>query len=191
VGAPGRPAEIEPLMETQLHMEKGAKLSKPLLWGSLTSFGLLLALFCFIADQLFKLWMLQVVDIAAAQPIVVTPFFSFVLAWNEGVSYGWFSQAGDVGRLVLIALSALASLFLWVWLARTSSPLSAAGLGLVIGGALGNLADRVIHGAVADFFLFHAYGYSWYVFNIADVAIVAGVLALLYDSFRESRQSKV
>ncbi|HEY7766333.1 MAG TPA: signal peptidase II [Aestuariivirgaceae bacterium] len=177
-------------METQSHIEADSKLSRPVLWGTLTSFGLLLALFSFIADQLFKLWMLQVVDIAAAQPIVVTPFFSFVLAWNEGVSYGWFSQAGEAGRLVLIALSALASVFLWVWLARTSSPLSAAGLGIVIGGAVGNLADRVIHGAVADFFLFHAYGYSWYVFNIADVAIVAGVLALLYDSLRESRQSE-
>jgi signal peptidase II len=175
-------------METQLHMEKGAKLSRPLLWGSLTSFGLLLALFSFIADQLFKLWMLQIVDIAAAQPIVVTPFFSFVLAWNEGVSYGWFSQAGDVGRLVLIALSALASIFLWIWLARTSSPVSAAGLGLVIGGALGNLADRVIHGAVADFFLFHAGGFEWYVFNLADVWIVAGVIGLLLAWATERRE---
>jgi signal peptidase II len=190
VGAPVRSAGVETVMETQSHIENGTKLSRPLFWGSLTSFGLLLALFSFIADQLFKLWMLQVVDIAAAQPIVVTPFFSFVLAWNQGVSYGWFSQGGDAGQLVLIALSALASMFLWIWLARTSSTISAAGLGLVIGGALGNLADRAIHGAVADFFLFHAYGYSWYVFNVADIAIVAGVLALLYDSFRESRQSK-
>jgi signal peptidase II len=79
---------------------------------------------------------------------------------------------------------------LWIWLARTPSPLSAAGLGLIIGGAIGNLIDRIIYGAVADFFLFHAFGFSWYIFNIADVAIVAGVVALLYDSVREnSRQT--
>jgi signal peptidase II len=77
---------------------------------------------------------------------------------------------------------------IFVDLAR--SPLSAAGLGLIIGGAIGNLIDRIIYGAVADFFLFHAFGFSWYIFNIADVAIVAGVVALLYDSVREnSRQT--
>jgi signal peptidase II len=83
-----------------------------------------------------------------------------------------------------------AAVLLWLWLARTASPLSAAGLGVIIGGAVGNLIDRIVHGAVADFFLFHALGFSWYIFNVADIAIVAGVLALLYDSLRENRRQK-
>ena len=177
-------------MDMRSNIGSSLKEPRPLLWGNLSSLGLALAAFSLFADQLFKFWMLRVIDIASNQPIVVTPFFSVVLAWNQGVSYGWFAQSGDLGRLILIAVSLGAALLLWVWLARTSSPLSAAGLGLIIGGAVGNLLDRVIHGAVADFFLFHALGYSWYIFNIADVAIVAGVLALLYDSLRENRRQK-
>ena len=174
----------------RLNAGSSLKQPRPLLWGNLSSLGLTLAAFSLLVDQLFKFWMLRVIDIASNQPMIVTPFFSLVLAWNQGVSYGWFAQSGDLGRLILMGVSLVAALLLWVWLARTSSPLSAAGLGLIIGGAVGNLIDRVIHGAVADFFLFHALGYSWYIFNIADVAIVAGVLALLYDSFRENRWQK-
>ena len=177
-------------MDMRLNIGSSLKEPRPLVWGNLSLLGLVLAAFSLFADQLSKFWMLHVIDIASNQPIVVTPFFSVVLAWNQGVSYGWFAQSGDLGRLILIAVSLGAALLLWVWLARTSSPLSAAGLGLIIGGAVGNLLDRVIHGAVADFFLFHALGYSWYIFNIADVAIVAGVLALLYDSLRENRRHK-
>src|SRR5688572_23632906 len=127
------------------------KLTGPLFWGHMSSLGLTLAAFSLFADQLFKFWMLRVLDIAANQPIVVTPFFSLVLAWNQGVSYGWFAQGGDLGRLMLIAVSLVASVLLWLWLARTASPLSAAGLGVIIGGAVGNLIDRIVHGAVADF----------------------------------------
>jgi signal peptidase II len=177
-------------MDMQSNLGSSAKLSKPLLWGRLSSIGLVFAASSLFADQLFKFWMLRVIDIASNGPLVVTPFFSLVLAWNQGVSYGWFAQSGDLGRLILIAVSLVASMLLWVWLARTPSLLSAAGLGLIIGGAIGNLVDRIYHGAVADFFLFHAFGFSWYIFNIADVAIVAGVLALLYDSLRENGRQK-
>lgn len=174
-------------METR---SQSAKPSRPLLWGALSPVGLTLACFSFLADQLFKWWMLSFMNIAAAQPIDVTPFFSLVLVWNQGVSYGLFAQGGDLGQLVLIVLSIAASIALWVWLARTASPLAAAGLGLIVGGALGNVADRIIYGAVADFFWLHAFGLSWYIFNIADIAIVAGVVALIYDSVTDSRRSK-
>ena len=177
-------------MDMRSNVGSSVKLPRPFLWGRLSSIGLALAAFSLFADQLFKFWMLRIIDIASSQPIVVTPFFSLVLAWNQGVSYGWFAQSGDLGRLILIAVSLVASVLLWVWLARTPSPLSAAGLGLIIGGAIGNVIDRVNYGAVADFFLFHAFGFSWYIFNIADVAIVAGVLALLYDSLRENGRQK-
>jgi signal peptidase II len=162
--------------------------SRSYLWGRLSALGLSLAILVFLADQSFKWWMLHELDIAASQPVAITPFFSLVLAWNRGVSYGWFAQSDGLGQVILIALSLLASAGLWVWLTRTLSPLTAASLGLIIGGALGNALDRILYGAVADFFLFHAFGFSWYIFNIADIAIVAGVLLLIYESFAESRR---
>jgi signal peptidase II len=177
-------------MDARSQIANRPKPARPLLWGPLSSLGLTLAGLSFVADQLFKWWMLRALDIAAVQPIIVTPFFSLVLAWNQGVSYGWFAQSGSLGQIILIAVSLLASVFLWIWLARTASPLTASGLGLIIGGALGNVIDRIIYGAVADFFLFHAFGFSWYIFNIADIAIVAGVLALIYESVTESRRPK-
>jgi signal peptidase II len=177
-------------VDTRFEVGTSTKPARPLFWGPLSSLGLALAMLVFVADQSFKWWMLHVVDIAAVQPIVVVPFFSIVLAWNQGVSYGWFAQGGDFGRLFLIAVSLIASFALWVWLARSASPLTAAALGLIIGGALGNVIDRIIYGAVADFFLLEAYGFAWYVFNIADMAIVAGVVALIYESFTGSRDRK-
>ena len=86
-----------------------------------------------------------------------------------------------------MVLALAASLALWIWLARTGRPLTAAALGLIIGGALGNAVDRVIYGAVADFFLLHWHGFDWYVFNIADLAIVAGVGLLLYEFLERGR----
>jgi signal peptidase II len=91
-------------------------------------------------------------------------------------------QDSALGRWGLILFAFGASLALAVWLARIASPLSAAAIGLIIGGAIGNAIDRIVYGAVADFFSFHAFGLEWYVFNIADTAIVAGVIGLLYDS---------
>lgn len=80
------------------------------------------------------------------------------------------------------------TLGLWLWLAQARRAVAAVALGLVIGGALGNTMDRLVHGAVADFFLFHGFGFNWYVFNIADSAIVAGVVLLVYESLSEGRQ---
>ncbi len=149
---------------------------------SLAKAGFGLALVTFGIDQVHKWIMIGPVDIANTQPIRVAPFLDLVMAWNKGVSYGWFAQDTDLGRWLLIALAVAITLYLCVWLMRATTRLSALGLGLLIGGALSNALDRVVHGAVADFFAFHGFGYSWYVFNLADVAIVAGVVALLYDS---------
>ncbi|MGI9374079.1 MAG: signal peptidase II [Hyphomicrobiales bacterium] len=156
---------------------------------SLAKAGFWLALVTFAIDQAHKWIMLGPVDIANTQPIRVAPFLDLMLAWNKGVSYGWFSQDTDLGRWLLIALAIAVTIFLCVWLMRATTRFSAFGLGLLIGGALSNALDRVVHGAVADFFAFHAYGYNWYVFNLADVAIVAGVVALLYDSIVDGTRS--
>ena len=143
--------------------------------------GLVAALAAFAIDQVHKTWMLDVFDIEARRRVVVTPFLDLVIAWNPGVSYSLLRADSPLGRAALIALTGAATLALAVWLWRAPSRLTAGALGLIIGGALGNLADRLTHGAVADFFLFHVGDFSWYVFNIADIAITAGVALLLLD----------
>jgi signal peptidase II len=110
-----------------------------------------------------------------------------VLAWNQGISFGWFQNDGAIAQIVLLAIKALAVVVLAVWMARARTLLATLALGLIIGGAIGNGIDRFAYGAVVDFALFHVRigenTFNWYVFNLADVAIVAGVGALLYDSF--------
>lgn len=152
------------------------------LFGPQTPLGLSVAAVALIADQASKAWMLYVYDIGAKGVVTVTPFFDLVLVWNRGISYGLLPQDSDLGRWALILFAFAAAFALVIWLARVTSPLAAAAMGLVIGGAVGNAIDRILYGAVADFFSFHAYGYQWYIFNIADVAIVAGVIGLLYES---------
>ncbi len=154
------------------------------MWGRLSSLGLAIAALSFGADQLHKWWMLGPFAIAEKGVVPVLPFLDLVLTWNRGVSYGWFAQHDREGQWLLIAVTLAITSLLWAWLARADHPLTAASLGLVIGGALGNGLDRAIHGAVADFFLLHWGSFSWYVFNIADVAIVAGVMLLMYESLR-------
>jgi signal peptidase II len=150
--------------------------------GPWSRFGLAVALAVFIVDRVHKGWMLGVYDIAEKGRVKLTPFFDLVLVWNRGISYGLFQQDSDLGRWVLILFTAAVIGVLALWLASAHARLAASGLGLIIGGAASNLVDRLAHGAVADFFHFHVYGFSWYVFNIADAAIVAGVAGLLYDS---------
>jgi signal peptidase II len=158
-------------------------------WGGHARLGLALALATFAIDQAHKWWMLNVFDIASRQPVKLTPFFDLVFVINKGISYGLLAQDGHGGQWALAAFAVLASAALWIWLVRGDvNALMAASIGLVIGGALGNALDRVVRGGVADFFHFHVGDWSWYVFNPADVAIVAGVIGLLYDSFRSNRK---
>jgi signal peptidase II len=154
-------------------------------FGRLSSLGLAVAFVILAFDQVHKWWMLGPFDIAAQQPVRVAPFLDLVLAWNRGISYGWFAQETDAGRWALVGLSLLVTAGLWLWLAQSHRRVAAVALGLVIGGALANTVDRIVHGAVADFFLLHGFGFSWYVFNIADGAIVAGVGLLLYESLTD------
>ena len=154
------------------------------LWGPLSGFGVLVTALAFALDQAHKYWMLEIYRIGERGPVELTPFLDLVMAWNRGVSYGLFAQQDTMGRLILVAISVAAVAGLLIWMARASTHFVALALGLIIGGALGNLTDRILHGAVADFFHFHYAGFSWYVFNIADVAICAGVIGLLLDWVR-------
>jgi signal peptidase II len=139
-----------------------------------------------VADQGVKLWLLYGFGLRQGDRVALTPFLDIVLTWNIGISYGLFRQVGPLGQWALFALKLIAVVLLAVWLVRTGSRLSAVALGLILGGAAGNAIDRVIHGAVMDFVLFHitasTWTFQWYVFNVADAAIVAGVAGLLYES---------
>ena len=151
-------------------------------WGPLSPLGLSVAAVTALADQAHKAWTLYVYDIAARGIVRIASFFDLVLVWNRGISYGLFPQESALGRLGLILFAFGASAGLAAWLARVDTKLTAVSIGLIIGGAIGNAIDRILYGAVADFFSLHAFGFQWYVFNIADAAIVAGVVGLLYDS---------
>jgi signal peptidase II len=119
----------------------------------------------------------------AGDRVPVFPFFNLVMVWNPGVSYGLFPASGPLGTAVLVLFSLIAISALGWWLWHTDRRPVALGLGLVIGGAIGNnLIDRLIYGRVADFFHFYGFGYDWYVFNVADITITLGVIALLYDA---------
>lgn len=147
--------------------------------------GLIAAALSLVADQGSKLFMLYGAGFAAMPPgasVPVLPFFNLVMVWNPGISYGLFPASGRLGTFLLVGLSMAAVAVLSWLLWRSSSRALAIGYGLIIGGALGNnLVDRVIYGKVADFFHFYGFGYDWYVFNIADLAITLGAIAILYD----------
>jgi signal peptidase II len=149
--------------------------------------GMIAAAITLVLDQASKFWLVRVFDIAHRGTVKLTPFFDLVLAWNQGISFGWFQNDGPTAQIVLMAIKVVAVVVLGVWMARSHTPLATLALGLIIGGAIGNGIDRLIYGAVVDFALFHVQigenTFNWYVFNLADVAIVAGVAALLYDSF--------
>lgn len=149
--------------------------------------GLISAIVTVILDQASKLWLLNVLDLAHRGAVKVTPFFDLVLAWNIGISFGWLQNDNQAAQIALMAVKVIAVVALAIWMARSRTRLATVGLGLIIGGAVGNGIDRLAYGAVVDFALFHVEiagnTFNWYVFNLADVAIVAGVAALLYDSF--------
>jgi signal peptidase II len=155
-------------------------------WGPSSALGLIVAVLACLADQAAKFWLVDVFDLAGRGQVGLTSFLDLVLTWNTGISYGLLPMAGPLGAWALLAFKAVAVALLWVWLARASSRLTAVALGLIIGGALGNAIDRLHWPGVMDFVLFHietpSWSFRWYVFNVADVAIVAGVVGLLYES---------
>ena len=146
--------------------------------------GLAVVLIVFIADQLLKWWLLYSVGLAENGPYDLTSFLTIVLAWNRGISYGLFQQGTDLGRWFLVIVSFVAAIWLWRWMWRSQDRLTVLSLALIVGGALGNGLDRAFYGAVVDFVHFHWGSFSWYIFNIADAAIVFGVLGLLWESLR-------
>ena len=162
------------------------------LWGPLSILGLAIAALSFGLDQIVKWWLLDVINMPERQRISVAPFFDLTMAWNKGVSYG---LATTHAQGLLISVSLVICALLWLWLAKCQTPVTAAALGLIMGGAISNAMDRAVRGAVADFFYFHFEGMQFallnFVFNPADVAIVAGVALLFYESLYEGQRAKL
>lgn len=143
--------------------------------------GLATAVVVLVLDQITK-WLVLDYVMQPPRVIEVTSFFNFVMVWNQGVSFGMFAHEAELVRWALIAVSLAITGFLVNWLRKADKSLVALALGMVIGGAIGNVVDRLRFGAVADFLDFHLLGYHWPAFNVADAGIMVGVVLLIYDS---------
>ncbi|MGZ9097582.1 MAG: signal peptidase II [Micavibrio sp.] len=178
--------------------------------------SLLIVLLIFVADQVSKWWVVEQIMKSRALPttsdasampflqwlitaqdampfvkIEILPFFNLVMVWNKGVSFGLFNSDSDFGPMLLILLAAVIVVVFGAWLARTKKPVIALSLSLIIGGALGNVIDRIRFQAVADFLDFHAFGFHWPAFNIADSAITIGIgILLIYGLFFEPKHKE-
>ena len=148
----------------------------------LTLLGLVAALLILAADQASKWWILDVIHLPEIGQIVLLPVLNFTMVWNRGVTFGLLNGLGDWSALILAAVALAVVAALLVWLRRSESHLVACALGAIAGGAISNVIDRLRFGAVVDFIHAHIGSVSWYVFNVADAAIVCGVAALILDS---------
>lgn len=155
--------------------------------------GLGLALVVFGLDQLSKWWIVEQV-MQTPRAVEVTPFFNLVMGWNRGVSFGLFNQESPYNVWVLTAVALIIVIALLFWLRKAEKALVVVAIGMIVGGALGNVIDRIRFGAVADFLDFHAFGYHWPAFNIADSGITVGAGLLVFDALfakPESHKTKM
>jgi signal peptidase II len=144
--------------------------------------GLAAALIVLLADQFSKWWILNVTHLPEVGQIVLLPVLNLTMVWNRGVTFGLLNGFGEWSSLALAAVALAVVAALGVWLGRAESRLAAAALGCIAGGAVSNVIDRLRFGAVVDFIHAHVGDWSWYVFNVADAAIVCGVAALVLES---------
>jgi signal peptidase II len=192
-GMTSRPGSPRPRAANRPRVSKGSGRGRTAQRGLSVAaiLGFSAALITLILDQVTKLYSLFVYDLPVKEPVEFAPFINLIVVWNRGISYGLFQQNSEIGRWGLIIISILAAIGLSFWIRRTTAKLLAVSLGLIVGGAIGNVIDRLAYGAVFDFIQIHIGSWSWYVFNVADAAIVAGVVGLLYDSFvLEGRRAK-
>jgi lipoprotein signal peptidase len=155
-----------------------------------TRLGLIAALVVLGADQASKYWILHVLDLPALHQVVLLPVLSLTMVWNQGVTFGLLNGLASWSHFVLAGVALLVVAALAVWLRRAENAVAAVSIGAIAGGAVGNVIDRLRYGAVVDFIHAHIGDWSWYVFNVADAAIVCGVAALILEGqfLRRSRQ---
>ncbi len=140
-----------------------------------------------VLDQLSKWWVITRL-MTPPRVIEVTPFFNFVMWWNKGVTFGLFASAPGWGRWAMVVLALVITVVLVIWLVKVNDKIQALGIGLVVGGAVGNVIDRIRFGAVADFLDFHVGALHWPAFNLADSTITIGVGLMLIDAFLARRE---
>ena len=150
--------------------------------NALTLLGLTVSLIVMAADQASKWWILNVIRLPDIGQFVLLPVLNLTFVRNYGVTFGLLTGFGEWSYLLLAAVALAVVVALGVWLRRAESRLVATALGAIVGGALSNVIDRLRFGYVVDFIHAHVGGWSWYVFNLADAAIVCGVAALVLDS---------
>nr|WP_294504894.1 signal peptidase II [uncultured Rhodopila sp.] len=157
--------------------------------------GLIAGLIVLAADQASKWWVLNGLDLPQLRQVVLLPVLSLTMVWNTGVTFGLLNGLGSWGHVLLagVSLAVVGALGVWLW--RAENPVVATAIGAIAGGAIGNVIDRLRFGAVVDFIHAHVatpWGdLSWYVFNVADAAIVCGVAVLIIESqFLRRRQEK-
>ncbi|CAK7193385.1 Lipoprotein signal peptidase [Commensalibacter sp. Nvir] len=147
-----------------------------------TCIGLMISLIVLFLDQLSKYWIINIIQLPEKGTIAIMPTLNFTMVWNKAITFGLFSQLGNVAPILFTLLALCIVFFLFLWLVRTKKWWITLALGAIIGGAIGNVMDRIRLGAVIDFIHFHIGQWSWYVFNVADSAIVCGVAILLFDA---------
>ena len=153
--------------------------------------GVLVAVLVLLADQASKWWVLDVLHLPELGSVPLLPVLNLTMVWNQGVTFGLFQGAGGAGPWLLTAVALAVVVALTVWMARAERTLVACALGAIAGGAVGNVLDRLRFGAVVDFIHAHAWGWSWYVFNVADAAIVCGVAVLVLDGMVPGRSRRL
>ncbi len=149
--------------------------------------GLLVSGLLLLADQVSKWWVLNILKLQDIGTMEILPFLNFTMVWNYGISMG-LPLGESLGKWGIVILTAGISAWLLNWLRTTDRKLEGWGLAIILGGAIGNIIDRFVHGAVVDFIHLYAFDYNFYVFNVADSAITVGVVILLIDGLLEGRK---
>jgi signal peptidase II len=150
--------------------------------GTAARIGVISALLVLGADQVSKYWVLNVLDLPDLRQVVLLPVLNLTMVWNQGVTFGLLNGLGWWSHFVLAGVALVVVGALGFWLRRADNALAATAIGAIAGGAVGNVIDRLRYGAVVDFIHAHIGDWSWYVFNVADAAIVCGVAALILES---------
>lgn len=130
----------------------------------------------------FMTWITTMPDKMAYAEFPILPFYNIVMVWNYGVSFGMFNQQSTENAFLLVGVALAISLFLLIWMFGEANKYIGMGLALAVGGAFGNVIDRMRFGAVADFLDIHAFGYHWPAFNVADSCIVVGIGIVIINS---------
>jgi signal peptidase II len=159
---------------------------------NLMPLGLVAGLIVLVADQVSKWWVLNILNLTELRQVVLLPVLNLTMVWNRGVTFGLLNGLGSWGHVLLAVIALAVVVALGFWLRRAESKVVAVAIGAIAGGAIGNVIDRVRFGAVVDFIHAHIetpWGdFSWYVFNVADAAIVCGVAALILDAQLSKRR---